>query len=168
MNWNKKSSLSPEEVSLNKKIKTLVKNSPFFKQLFMTFNVPLDRIDNSLDIRIVPLNGKNAKSNGKVIFINKKLYDRGDFIPNCLHFIVHELIHWLTRHREKDCYFTDPEEIQAFTMGMVWEILRGKGKEEIFKVYFPIIRAHFNNDEQALQLCEKFFAHAEEIKNDFV
>ena len=73
---------------------------------------------------------------------------------------MHELIHWLTRQKEKEFYFADPEEIDAFSSQIAFEILRGKNKRQIAKVFFPIIKSHFSQEQDANKLFEALFAKA--------
>lgn len=145
---------------LNRKLKSIIRENPFFHKMFEEFDIPLDRIDDHLIFKAKKMHGIYAQGNGKYIFINPKLFEKGDFLEEKIHFIAHELTHWLTKQREKDCYFSDPEEISAFIFGIIYELLRGKSKQEIFHVLFPIIEAHFEQRQDAKQVFELLFKKA--------
>lgn len=167
MNWYRKAQSNLDEPGLNEKLKALISSSPFFIHLFKTYDVPMDFIGKGLEFKIADLKGQYAKSKEGTIYLDDKILRSGKFFPDGIHFVVHELTHWLTRQRERECYFSDPEEVEAFTLGIAWEILRGKDKQYIHKVYYPIIRGHFDNDQQAMNLFEKFFQHATSMQSKF-
>jgi len=73
------------------------------------------------------------------------------------------MTHWLTRQREKQFYFSDPEEIDAFIFGMAYEIIRGKSELDIAKVFFPIIEDHFQKQQNAEELFHVLFSKAERV-----
>lgn len=147
-----KSGMTDEKFT--RRMKDFIRNHHFFQHLFEKYDAPLSEIDNNLTFKIVKMHGKYAKGNENVIYVNEKLFRKGDFFTNKVHFIVHEIIHWLTRQKEKEYYFTDPEEIDAFTYSIMYEILRGIDRNEIFDVFYPIIQAHFKSDRNA----KKFFS----------
>lgn len=162
-----KTALSEDE--FNKQVKCFIKESEFFNKLFHLYEVPIEAVDGELRFHIVDLDGRHAKSKGEDIYINKKLMSQysGD-IESVLHFVVHEMIHWLTRQRESMCYFSDPEELEAFSLGIAYEIYRGKSEDEVRKIYFPIIEAHFEESTQAEKMYKEFLKSAYVIiKNIF-
>jgi hypothetical protein len=159
MSWYISAKSNSEIGSFNRRIKDFIRKSPFFRKLFSLYGVPMDRLDD-LVFKVKKLHGKYATSNSKEIWINKKLFENGDFFDDKVHFVVHEIVHWLTRQREKECYFADPEETQAFIHSMCWELLRGKDKTTIFKTFYPIIEAHFNKEENAAELFDLLFEKA--------
>jgi len=146
---------------LNRELKSIIREDPFFIKMFKEFDVPMEKIDDNLSFKEKELNGRYAQGNGEVIYINQKLVDN-NFFKERLHLIVHEIVHWLTRQREKEFYFTDPEEIDAFMYGMAYEILRGKDVKYIEKIFYPIISAHFDNKENAKQAYNAFLKGAKE------
>ena len=160
MDWYKiaKKDISNEE--LNRRLKSIIRSNSFFQKLFHDLDVPIDRIDDKLTFTKKKLNGRYAQGNSEDIYINERLFDNGDFFENKIHFIVHEIVHWLTRQREKDFYFTDPEEIDAFVYGILYELLRGKREEEIRKVFYPIISKHFENKNNAQRAYRAMFEKA--------
>jgi len=142
-----KTGLSKEE--LNEKLKSFIRDSAFFHKMFDDYGISMDRIDNDLHFHLEPLDGMHARSKGKDVFLDDELFKDGDFFEDKIHFVVHEMSHWLTRLRENDCYFADPEEIEAFTLGMAYELLKGRGEREVAKLFFPIISKHLKISENA-------------------
>ena len=165
MNWYKETNIC--ENNFNIKLKNIIKSNPFFHKLFDLYNISLDVIDNNLKFHIADLKGKNAKSIDDDIYFDSELFKKYDFFKRGLHFVVHELIHWLTRQKEKNCYFSDPEEIQAFIFGIAYEIKNGVPVEDITKLYLPIIEKHFNNKGKALTLYKDFHSKATNIRKEF-
>ena len=143
MNWFKNAS---NDIVI-KKIKEILKRHPFTKSIADYYHISVKEIDSNLQIEICDLNGKFAEGNGKLIRIDKKLLDQSFFKDN-FHFVVHEFFHWLKRRSEEKFYFNDPEEVQSFVLQMVWNFISGKSKEEVVKKIYPIIKAHYSNDEQ--------------------
>jgi hypothetical protein len=158
--WYKISQNMPDPSELTKKMKDIIRNNKFFLNLFKEFGVPIDRMDENLSFEIKDLPGKFAQSDSTTIYLNKKLFEDGDFFKTNLHFAIHELVHWLTRQKEKDFYFADPEEVESFSYSMAFELLRGKHPDEIRKVFFPIIEAHFDEQQDANKLYEALLAKA--------
>ena len=96
-------------------------------------------------------------------YLNVTLHYSDEFIKkykkneDIIHYVVHEITHWLTRQKEKEHYFQDPEETAAFQTGMAYELLRGKNKNEIFETFFPIIKNHFEDKNNAKKFFEALF-----------
>lgn len=160
MSWFKYSKTGITEQELSRKLKDTIRTNPFFVNMFREYGVPTETIDNNLVFKIVDLEGKFAQSDSKTIYLNENLFENGKFFTDNMHFFVHELIHWLTRQKEKEVYFADPEEVEAFSSQIAYEILKGKKREEITKVFFPIIKSHFEQKQNANKLFEALFAKA--------
>ena len=156
----KTASIDLSEKDFNDKIKELISNSSFFERLFNLYDVPLEAVDKELKFHIVSLDGRHAKSKNNDIYINSKLMKDNDSVEEVLHFVVHEMTHWLTRQREKMCYFSDPEELEAFALGMAFELRRGQNEDQIREIYFPIIDGHFKEDGQAEKMYKEFLKSA--------
>jgi len=156
----KTASIELSEKDFNTQIKDLIQRDPFFEQLFSLYEVPISAVENDLSFHIVNLDGRHAKSSENDIYINSQLMKINDSVEDILHFVVHEVTHWLTRQREKMCYFSDPEELEAFAIGMSFELRRGQSEEEIRKIYFPIIKAHFKEEGQAEEMYKEFLKSA--------
>lgn len=150
MNWFKTASI---DIFINK-VKEILKKHPFTKSIIDYYHIPFSEIDSHLKIEICSLEGKFAESNGKIIRIDKKLLDR-DFFRENFHFVIHEFFHWLKRRSEEKFYFNDPEEIQSFVLQMTWEFIQGKNKEEVIKIIYPIIKAHFKDDKRSKEIFNR-------------
>lgn len=150
MNWFKKSS----NENFVAKVKKLLKEHPFTKAISEYYNIPLSDIDNNLDIEIADLGGKFAEGNGKLIRLDKNVVNDKFFTEN-FHFVIHEFFHWLKRRSEDKFYFNDPEEIQSFVLQMAWDIVAGNNPEKVAKKMYPVIKSHFKNDEQKLNMVFK-------------
>lgn len=165
----KTSSIEIDEKEFNNQIKDLICKDSFFDRLFGLYEVPLEAVKDSLNFYIVDLDGRHAKSKGNDIYINYKLLKNNNKLDDILHFVVHEMIHWLTRQREKMCYFSDPEELEAFALGIAFELRRGQDEEKIREIYFPIIEAHFKENGQAEKMFAEFMKSAHLLnKNIFL
>ena len=152
---------------LNRRLKSIIRENSFFKKLFEEFSVPISKIDDNLTFQEKKLDGRYAQGNGEVIYINKRLLEEDGFFDDKIHLIVHELVHWLTRQREKSFYFTDPEEIDAFMYGMSYELLRGKKLKEVEQIFYPIISAHFDDKNNAKEAYKAFIRGAIEKANKY-
>ncbi len=153
MGWFKES----QNNSFVEKVKNILKTHTFTKSIADYYHIPVDEIDTHLDIEVCDLHGKFAEGNGKLIRIDKKLLDDNFFNDN-FHFIIHEFFHWLKRRSEDKFYFNDPEEIQSFVLQMSWNFISGKSKEEVVKKIYPIIQAHFKNDDKCKSIFEEMLS----------
>lgn len=150
MTWYKSAKNKITNKELNDKLKSFIKDSNFFNILFKRYNIPIDRIDDNLEFKLEELPGKNAISDSSTITFNEKLFN-DNFFEDGIHYVVHEVSHWLQRQREKNMYFADPEEIEAFVNGIIYEILRNKSLTDISRVYYPIISKHFPNEKDSVR-----------------
>lgn len=130
--------------SLNRILKQQIREVPFFQYLFKEYEVPIENIEKNLIFHIKKMRGRSAFSKGNDIYINSELLQTDNFFSDGLHFVIHELVHWLTRQREETCYLSDPEEVDAFTAAILFELLRGKNKEDISRTFLPILASHFD------------------------
>lgn len=133
-----------------KKIKSKLYNSKYINNILNTENIS---IDNLMDLKIVfeNLDGKMAEANSKILKLDNKLLSNGEdyFFNHHMHFVIHELNHWVNRMIEKRWYFNDIEEVQSFIAAIAYEIVEGKDIKTIKDEIFPIIKDHFNNIEAA-------------------
>jgi len=155
MNWFKEA----ETDNFINKVKTILKKHKFTQTLADYYHIPIEEVDNHLQIEICDLHGKFAEGNGKLIRIDKQLLDDNFFKEN-FHFVVHEFFHWLKRRSEDKFYFNDPEEVQSFVLQMTWELIQGKSKEEVIQTVYPIISAHFNNADRSQDTFEEMLQKA--------
>ena len=130
-----------------KKVKDVLKNHSFTKAIANYYHIPIEEVDTHLEIEVCDLHGKFAEGNGKLIRIDKKLLE-DDFFNDNFHFIIHEFFHWLKRRSEDKFYFNDSEEVQSFVLQMTWNLIGGKSKEEVTRKIYPIIKAHFKNQDR--------------------
>ena len=165
--WYKIAKIGSTNKVMNDKLKTVVRESPFFQKLFDKYDVPIEQIEKHLKFIIKDIGDKYAKGNGKYIFINSKLFEDGDFFAEKIHYLVHEIVHWLTRQREKSFYFADPEEQVCFIYSMAYEILRGKSPKEIKNIFFPIIKAHFDKKQNAVKLFKAIYTKAKSRAEEY-
>jgi len=147
--WNYKRAQLNEPGEL---IKKRLKNSVAVQRIFEEFEVSLDRLD-QLRIEIVPLDKKYAETDGEVMNLNTSLFDGGDFWNKYFFVVVHEIVHWLSRVKEEEAYFNDPEEVLGFVGSIAYEIEQGSNFDEIYNKIYPKISFHFHSEDDAL----KFF-----------
>lgn len=165
--WEIKTAQRMGDTELTKQIRNKIKSDPFFHKLFNLYGVGLEKVDTDLECQKADLGTRNAKNKGNKLYFNNSLFEDEDFFENGIHYIVHEITHWLTNQREEQCYFADPEEMQAFTLGIAYEIFRGIPKRNIYEVYFPIIEKHFSCRKDAKQLFSKFYTSALKMQEKF-
>ena len=166
MSWYKLAQTAAAE-QIVAQIKRQLRTSPFFLELLKEYHIPPEDVDNHLRIRFADLQGKFAEGNGEEIIIDEKLL-RGDFFRDNMHYVVHEFFHWLKRRAEAIFYFNDDEEIQAFTLAIAFEILGGRGEDEIMKKLYPIISGHFENDLDAQNMFAKMLIKGTEIAQKYL
>jgi len=164
LNWLKYSSGDVYDVVLNGRkrqlteeqiaqiIKKSLKNSLPVKKLFNQFDVDINQLDN-LNIKLVPLKGRYALTDHKEMRLNKNLFREGDFFDKYMFVILHEIVHFVSRMKEKKSYFSDPEESLAFIVAIAHELSKGRSTQEIWKKIYPKIEWHFHNEDDA----ERFF-----------
>lgn len=145
------------------KIKHILKSNSFINNLMNSYNIPIEDIDNNLDLEIKELDGKFAEGNGKLISLDPKLFKDKDFFENKFHFVIHELFHWIKRRSEAKFYFKDSEEVQSFVLAIAWEIMQGKRTEDIYTNVYPIIEAHFEDESDSKQLFNDMVNQAKKL-----
>jgi len=161
MNWYNKSK------NINEKIKNIIRSSDFFSKLFKKFHVNMDKINTNLTFFVKDLDKIYAKGNKDYIFINSRLLNDSNDLQDKIHYIVHEIVHWLTRQREKEEYFQDPEERDSFLYGILYELLRNKSIEDIYKTFYPIISGHFEKKEDSKKVMKALLLKALSKVKDF-
>lgn len=162
MNWYKNAqSKSDEEIV--KGIKHILKSHPMLFHIMDEFRVPHEDIDNNLMITFEDLEGKYAEGNGKEIHLDKSLRDNDNFLQENMHYVVHEFWHWVKRRSEDLHYFNDEEEVQSFTLGIAWEMLRGRTPEEATATYYPIVANQFEDKQAAKHMFIKMLSDANNL-----
>ena len=152
--------------NINEHLKTIIKNNKFIKKMFDLLSVPLNRIDKNLTFQFKDLKGKKALSDSKTIVFDKELFEGKITLEENIHYLIHELYHWIKRQKEQAFYFADPEEVEAFILGMTYEILRGVPEDKIAEIYYPIIEDHFAESKDAKKMFNALFSSArKKVKN---
>ena len=145
------------------KIRHILKSNSFINNLMKSYNIPIEDIDNHLDFEIKELDGKFAEGNGVLISLDPKLFRDKDFFENKFHFVIHELFHWIKRRSEAKFYFKDSEEVQSFVLAISWEIMQGKKVGDIYKYIYPIIEAHFEDEDDSKKLFSDMVIQAKKL-----
>jgi len=159
MSWYKQAS----NEAIFKKIKHILKSNSFIRNLMSEYNIPIEDVDEYLDLEIKELDGKFAEGNGLLITLDPKLFEENDFFENKFHFVIHELFHWIKRRSEAKFYFKDSEEVQSFVLAIAWEIMQGKKIEDIHKTIYPIIEAHFENENNSVKVFKDMVEQAKKL-----
>ena len=135
-----------KELLLLDLIKELLKKSKVVKDMFDSFDVDLESIDDMpIEFADLPVSAKTK--NGKV-YLNKKLLDDDGFADD-IHYIVHEANHWLQqgsgeirhKHNEDEEYLDLPTEMEAFKNQLCY-IRESKGNEEAKKYLDMLLEFH--------------------------
>jgi len=146
--------------NINECLKAFIKNNIFIQKMFQYNSIPMDRIDDHLIFKFQDLNGKKARSDSKIIIFDKNLFENGSISNENEHCLIHELYHWIKRQKERAFYLADPEEVEAFILGITYEILRGVPKEKIAEIYYPIIEDHFDKTQDAKKMFSALLSSA--------
>lgn len=165
MNWYKFAKSANDD--FNKKVKNIIKTEPFFVKMLDIHSIPQEWVDDKLNFYIRDLKDKKAQSDSGNITFNSKLFEGDDFFKNGLHYLAHELYHWISRQKENSFYFADPEEAEAFAVSIAYEIVRGKEFEAIAELYYPIIEEHFSDKKNAKKLFMTLYKMAEERAKEY-
>ena len=156
MGWYKISTQN----NINDCLKNIIKNNGFIRKMFDINSVPIDMIDTHLTFKFKNLKGKKALSDSKLIVFDENVFNNGIDSEENMHYLIHELYHWIKRQKEKTFYFADPEEIEAFVLGITYELLRGIPSEAIAKIYYPIIEDHFDENQDAQKMFKALLEKA--------
>lgn len=159
MSWYKQAN----NEAIFRKIKDILKGNSFIRNLMADYNIPVEDIDEHLELEIKEMDGKFAEGNGLVITLDPKLFADNDFFENKFHFVIHELFHWIKRRSEAKFYLKDSEEVQSFVLAIAWEIMEGKDIENIYKNIYPIIAAHFENGNNSKKVFNDMVGQAEKL-----
>jgi len=168
MSWHKiAKEIENNQTSMNKILKDIIKRNKFIIQMFHNNSIPLDRIDTNLTFEFQDLDGKKALSDSKRIVFDNSIFNGKISSKENIHFLIHELYHWLKRQKERAFYLADPEEVEAFILGIAYEIVRGVPNEEIAQIYYPIIEDHFDKDKDAYKMFKALFSSAIKKAKEF-
>lgn len=120
------------------------------QSLFEQFEVSPERLQD-LRIEVVPLEQKYAETDSEVMRLNESMFADGweNFKQKYFFVIAHEIVHWLSRIREEDSYFNDPEEVLGFVASIAYEMSQGTHPDEIWNKVYPKVKWHFQDESDA-------------------
>ena len=152
--------------NLSLMIKNKIKNDNFLISIMKYYDLPESLIDSSMEIRFKNMSENEfAKADDQAITINKNLFN-GDVVKDNFHFIVHEFWHWVQRQHEKEFYFNDLEEIQAFVVQIAFFFKHYPHDEarQLSEMRIkPLIDAHFNDEKESDRLWDFLLSKAESL-----
>lgn len=145
--------LNGELYQLNERqIAALIKHklvkSPTIRKLFDDFDVSPERLS-ELDIIITKLDQKYAETDLQQMKLDVSLFDDGDFFKHNFFVVAHEIVHWLSRIKEQDSYFNDPEEVLGFVSSVAVELENHEPLSVIWQKIYNKISWHFHNESDA-------------------
>jgi len=135
-------------------IKKKMREDIAVQKLFAKFEVSIDQL-NDLNITIEDLSGRFAETDLDGLVLDKGLFDDGQFFAKNYFICIHELVHYLSRHKEEVAYFNDPEEVLGFIGSVASLLADGSNMDEIWTLVYPKISFHFNSEEDS----RKFMVH---------
>lgn len=143
-------------------IKERLRQSPSILSLFDEFDMSIDRLDDLL-IEVVPLDKKYAETDSHSIRLNTMLFDTGNFFEDYFFVVSHELVHWLSRKKEEESYFADPEEVLGFVLSVATELETHNDLDIIYNKIYPKISWHFHNELDAREFFKNMLEKAKEF-----
>ncbi len=143
-------------------LKDHIRNSKSLMNLFSHFKVHPDRL-NELRIELADLDDKYAETDSEVLKLNPSLFDGGHFFRDYFFVVAHELVHWLSRIREEDAYFNDPEETLGFVSSIAYEMSQGTDNDGLWNKIYPKVSWHFNDERDARQFFQRSIEKAKSL-----
>lgn len=143
-------------------IKERFKKSPSIHSLFDEFDMSLERLDDLL-IEVVPLEKKYAETDSNSIRLNTMLFETGDFFKDYFFVVSHELVHWLSRKKEEEAYFNDPEEVLGFVASVAHELESQTDPDIMWNKIYPKISWHFSNEHDAREFFVNMIDRAKKL-----
>lgn len=156
----KQLNLNQEQIA--KIIKQKMASDLAVRKLFERFEIDVSRL-NELEIQIVDLEGRYAETDDQRMSLDFGLFRGGNFFEDNYFVTIHELVHWLSRLKEKDAYFNDPEEVLGFVAAIASELQRGVDHDLMWNKIYPRVEFHFNNEHDARQFFEMSILKAQEL-----
>jgi len=136
--------------------------STAIQRIFDRFGISIDRIS-ELKIEFMPLEKKYAETNIQGIQVNETMLQTPDFIDKYAFVFAHEIVHWLTRIKEEEAYFNDPEETLGFIASVAYELEQTRDLNEVWNKIYNKINWHFNDEKDARQFFENMVDKAKEL-----
>lgn len=158
--WYRTVQAAVRNAELDRHLKVLIRQSPFFQKLFKHYGIDPKEAWH-IQFKLGPLDGKFAETDGDDITFDPSAFKNG--LESGLHFVAHELSHWLTSKREEQQYFSDPEEVKGFEWAIAHELSRGADMDQVEATFTPLLRPHFNSDSQAHQMLMKMIVTARKL-----
>lgn len=136
------------DAELADEVRSRLRESRTVQKLFDMFGVDISRID-SLKITIRDLENEYAKTDDKEMVLDKSLFTSGRFFRDFSFLPVHEIVHFLTRVKEREAFFNDPEETLGFVAAVAHLLSDGASEAEAWKKVYPNVAWHFHDEEDA-------------------
>ena len=152
------------EGKIGELIKEKLKNSRSMQRIFEQFEVSPGRLDN-LTITIEPLEGRYAETDLETMKLNPTLFEGGRFFEEQFFVICHELIHFLSRCKESDATYNDPEETLGMVSSIAYELEQDTPMDEIWNKLWSKISWHFNDERDAREFMKRLFEKAMKMVN---
>jgi hypothetical protein len=143
-------------------IKQRLRQSTAIMSLFDDFEVSPERLDD-LAFQIADLDQKYAETDANRMVLNSFLFDDGKFFDKHFYIVAHEIVHWLSRVREEDAYFNDPEEVLGFVSSIAYEMEHNQDPDIIWNKVYPKIAWHFNNEADARDFFKNMIEKAQNL-----
>lgn len=150
-----------EEV-IARMIKQQLLDNDAIQKVFADFEVAPERLD-ELQIEFGDLKGKYAETDLNSMVLDQSLFADGLFFDRYMYVPAHEIIHWLSRIKEQDAYFNDPEETLGFVTAIAFELSRGKDIDDVWNKIYDKIAFHFHNEVDARQFFENMLLKAKSL-----
>jgi len=147
------------ENRLGEVIKQKLRQSQAVMKLFDEFEVSPQRLD-ELQFFVKELDNKYAETDGRKMVLNTFLFSDGDFLDKYFYIVAHEIVHWLSRVREQDAYFNDPEETLGFVASVAYELEHSKDLDVVWNRVYPKISWHFNDEKDAREFFQRMVEKA--------
>jgi hypothetical protein len=167
MAWNIHKHANMSQQQLVKLIKQELLSAPATAKLLKQFEVDPERIQN-LRIEFDNLDKKYAETDSEHMVLNINMFRDGweSFKDNYFFVVAHEIVHWLSRVREEDSYFNDPEEVLGFVSSIAYEISQGSHPDEIWNKIYPKVSWHFQNEADAREFFTNMVEKAQKLLSE--
>jgi len=132
------------------------------QKLFQRFEISPDRLSD-LIVQIVDLEGRYAETDETSMSLDVHLFEGGKFFYENYFIAVHELVHWLSRLKEQEAYFNDPEEVLGFVAAIASELNAKRDLDVIWNKIYPKVEFHFNDESDARQFFQQSIEKAYDL-----
>jgi len=143
-------------------IRSKMRKSRAIMALFESFEVAPEQLD-KLQFVITPMEDKHAETDGKTMNLNTSLFENGEFFEKFFFVPAHEVVHWLSRLKEEDSYFNDPEEVLGFVSSVAYELETHGDMDICWNRVYPRIEWHFHNESDSREFFKRMVVKAKEL-----